>query len=228
MADSPMSGLGPRTPDGSSAAVVFDLGNVVIDVDFRRVLAAWSAASGRPLEELAARFVVDDPYRRFERGEITAEEYHRHICSALGAPLSFADFEQGWNAIYGGVIPGMEPLLRALSGRVRIACFTNTNELHKRSWTRLYAGTIALFERVFISSDMCCRKPEEPAFLRVAAELGLPPEELLFFDDHPDNVAGARRCGYDEVLVTSIADIQLALRSRGLDGSGRWTRDGKG
>jgi glucose-1-phosphatase len=214
--------------DGAPKAIVFDLGNVVIDVDFRRVLAAWSASSGRPIAELTSRFTVDEPYRRFERGEIGGEDYHRHVGASLGAPMSFAEFEQGWNAIFGGVIPGIEPLLRSLSGRVGLAYFTNTNELHKRCWSRLYAETIALFDRAFISSDMGCRKPEEAAFRRVAAELGCEPEELLFFDDHPDNVAGARRCGYDEVLVTSIADIQLALRSRGLDGSGRWTRDGPG
>ncbi|MBA2482166.1 MAG: HAD-IA family hydrolase [Planctomycetes bacterium] len=215
---------GRRRTDGGPRAIVFDLGNVVLDVDFARVLRAWSRASGVPLADIAPRFSVDEAYRRFERGEMAPAEYHRHICDTLGIGLSSTDFEQGWNAIFGGLVPGIEPVLRSLSGRITIACFTNTNEVHKRRWSELYAGTMALFDRVFVSSDMGCRKPDEAAFMRVATELGADPTELLFFDDHPDNVAGARRCGYDEVLVTSVQDVQTALRSRGLDGTGRWSR----
>ncbi|EPO8147351.1 glucose-1-phosphatase, partial [Morganella morganii] len=31
---------------------IFDMGNVIIDIDFKRVLSVWSNLSGKPLSEL--------------------------------------------------------------------------------------------------------------------------------------------------------------------------------
>jgi FMN phosphatase YigB (HAD superfamily) len=47
--------------------------------------------------------------------------------------------------------------------------------------------------------------------------MGFEPREVLFFDDSPDNVEGARTVGMQAVVVHSIADIREALSPLGVE-----------
>jgi len=51
-------------------ALLFDLGGVVIDVDWRRVFDVWANGARVPAAEIAARFLFDERYEAHERGEI--------------------------------------------------------------------------------------------------------------------------------------------------------------
>ena len=50
--------------------LLFDLGGVVIDIDFRRCFQRWADASGRGIDHIASRFDFDTTYERHERGEM--------------------------------------------------------------------------------------------------------------------------------------------------------------
>jgi putative hydrolase of the HAD superfamily len=41
--------------------------------------------------------------------------------------------------------------------------------------------------------------------------MGVRPERIVFFDDAPANIAGARACGLQVIQVTSVADVAAAL-----------------
>jgi hypothetical protein len=51
-------------------ALLFDLGGVVIDIDFGRMFARRAAYAGLPPEAIRAQFSFDALYERHERGEI--------------------------------------------------------------------------------------------------------------------------------------------------------------
>ncbi len=53
-------------------AWLFDLGNVVIGIDFDLALASWAAVAGKNLDDLRNRFHFDTSYERHERGQIEA------------------------------------------------------------------------------------------------------------------------------------------------------------
>lgn len=198
------------------AVVVFDLGGVVIDVDFARVLARWARLTGAEPARLRERFSHDDGFRRHERGELDDDGFRRHLERTLGIALSPAQFAEGWNAIFGGLQPGIVDVLDALKPRVRLACFTNTNTLHEVRWRELYGDAMERFERVFCSHRIGRRKPEPEAYVHVARELGVEPGRILFFDDGQAQVDGARAAGWEAERVASVADIRAALAARSL------------
>ena len=75
-----MSTLQPaRAPE----ALLFDLGGVLIDIDFGRALNAWAPHSALSPRELRETFSHDLPYQRHERGEIDGAEYFRHLATTL-------------------------------------------------------------------------------------------------------------------------------------------------
>jgi HAD superfamily hydrolase (TIGR01509 family) len=59
-------------------------------------------------------------------------------------------------------------------------------------------------------------KPERAIFDLTAQRFGVPPGELLFFDDHPANVAAARAAGWQAEQFTDAAAAAATLRQRGL------------
>lgn len=197
-------------------ALLFDLGGVLIDVDFNRVLEHWLPISQLSLEKLKAAFSADVPYQRHERGEITAEEYFAHLAENLQLQHDPAHIAEGWNAIFGGEITETLGLVQEARNRVPCYVFSNTNATHQAVWTARYPCLAQSFERIFVSSEMGYRKPERRAFEHVAGAIGIPPNAIMFFDDHIDNVEGARAAGLQAVHVREPADVRNALQALGL------------
>jgi hypothetical protein len=56
-------------------ALLFDLGGVVIELDFKRAFRVWADSSSGDPADIARRFAFDEAYRQHERGEIGASEY---------------------------------------------------------------------------------------------------------------------------------------------------------
>ncbi len=48
---------------------IFDLGNVIVDIDFNRVLGAWSDLTRIPLATLKQHFTMGEAFHQHERGE---------------------------------------------------------------------------------------------------------------------------------------------------------------
>jgi HAD superfamily hydrolase (TIGR01509 family) len=188
-------------------AWLFDLGNVVMGIDFDRALGHWADAAGCDADDLRQRFHFDEAYERHERGEIDAQEYFASLRSLLSIDLTDDQLAEGWNAIYTGLIAEVASLLPALARSRPLYAFTNTNFTHHRAWAALSASTLEPFERVFLSCSMGLRKPEADAFVAVAKGIGAPLERILFFDDTQENVIGAQAAGMGAVLVRSPQDV---------------------
>jgi FMN phosphatase YigB (HAD superfamily) len=202
-------------------ALIFDLGGVLVDVDFRRVLAEWAIAANVAQDRLAARFGPDEAYCAHERGELNETEYFASLRESLAIDLRDEQFLSGWNAIFGAPIEGMEWLVRALSRKLPVYVFSNTNRAHRAHWGPRYRALLAPIREVICSCDIGLRKPDPQAFLHVASRIGVKPSRAVFFDDLEDNVAGARAAGLHAFRSVCAADIRNALEQLGIgvDGS---------
>jgi HAD superfamily hydrolase (TIGR01549 family) len=196
-------------------ALLFDLGRVIIDIDFDRALACWAGHARCDWRSLGARFSHDDAYKRHEIGSIDDEAYFAALASSLGIAITGAQWLEGWNAIFVGEMPGIADLLAEAARHVPLYAFTNSNRAHERYWSERFADVLAHFQQVYVSSTIGLRKPDAEAFDHVVAAIGVPAERILFFDDNAENIAGARARGLATVQVTSVADIAKALRPPG-------------
>ncbi|MBL8228888.1 MAG: HAD-IA family hydrolase [Bryobacterales bacterium] len=61
------------------------------------------------------------------------------------------------------------------------------------------------------SCDLNCVKPEPGIYLECVTGLGVTPEETIFIDDRPNNVAGAAKVGLHAILHTSEAETRRAV-----------------
>ncbi len=194
-------------------ALLFDVGGVLIDVDFRYAFRHWADCAGVPVESIAQRFHQDAAYEAHERGEISAAEYFAALRQSLGIDLPDAVFDAGWCAIFRGEIPGVLPLLREAAASTPVYLFSNTNALHYARWGSLYPELLAPVRQVFCSQELGLRKPSTAAFDKVCSLIGIAPGRIAFFDDLPENVAAARAVGLAGYHVTTPEQTRRAVAS---------------
>src|SRR6202047_540404 len=132
----------PLLAPGTADALLFDLGRVVLDIDFNRTLFCWAGHAGCEVAHLVGRFSRDELYRRHEKGEISDAAFFAGLRSSLGVDLSDAEFLEGWNAIFAGGIPGIEPLLPRAAQRLPLYAFSNTNVPHVAYFSDRYADLL--------------------------------------------------------------------------------------
>lgn len=118
-----------------------------------------------------------------------------------------------------------EPLLK-LTTRIRktgIPCFLATNqEKHRVKYIeeQMFPGE---FDGVFASAHIGTVKPDEKFFKKVISDIqnkysGIEPADIIFFDDSPEHITGAKACGLDAHLYQTYKPAAKLL-SQALDKS---------
>jgi putative hydrolase of the HAD superfamily len=155
--------------------------------------AGWDPVRGDFWE---AYWVDRNPY---DRADLTAAEYWRRL---LGRPLVAAQLRQLTKLDTAGWLhPNPSSLAAAERARrrgLRLAILSNAplevaNGIDAAPW-------LAPFTRRFFSCRLRAVKPEPAAYEAVLKALGSRPNDIVFFDDRPANVAAAAELGIDSRL----------------------------
>jgi len=206
----------PRLSPGDADALLFDLGRVVLDIDFSKALDCWAGHAGCTPSDIAARWAIDESYHHHERGTISDEAFFEGLRRSLGIAITDEQFLDGWNAIFAGEMDGIAPLLERAAKHFPLYVYSNTNRAHVAHFTRVHAHTLKPFRELFYSSTIGMRKPEIAAFDHVVKAIGVPASRIVFFDDLVENVESARSLGIKAVRVKSSRDVADALTALGV------------
>lgn len=92
------------------------------------------------------------------------------------------------------------------SSGCRIGILTNmATKFFDRFVSRVFAEHIALADALVVSGKAGVSKPDARIYRMLEGQIGVSPEQILFFDDNPLNVQGAKSCGWNAAIFTSIA-----------------------
>ncbi|MFV8798951.1 glucose-1-phosphatase [Yersinia sp. LJYL362] len=182
---------------------IFDLGNVIVDIDFKRVLGVWSKLSSVPLATLSERFTMGEVFQQHERGEISDEDFARQLSDEMGLSLSFEQFAEGWQAVFVALRPEVITIMQKLRAEGhRVVVLSNTNRLHCNYWPQHYPEVAAAADHMYLSQDLGMRKPEARIYQHVLSAENIPAEQTVFFDDVEANIVAARIEGITGIHVT--------------------------
>jgi len=201
---------------GSADALLFDLGRVVINVDFSKAVACWAGHAGCAPDDIVLRYEQDQVYQHHERGTIEDAAFFANLRKTLGITITDDQFLEGWNAIFAGEVEGIAPLLARAAKHLPLYAFSNTNRAHVAHFSTAYAEVLSHFREIFLSSSIGLRKPDAEAYDHVVQAIGVPAERIVFFDDLAANIEGARARGLQAVQVRSSADVAAALDALGI------------
>jgi putative hydrolase of the HAD superfamily len=194
-------------------AVLFDLGNVIIPLDFRRCHEALAQLCPHPPEKVPKILGRSGLPQRFEQGEISAEDFVAETCRLLDMNISYADFWELWMRIFlpETLIP--EALFEGLRRNYRLLLLSNTNSIHFEMARERYP-LLRHFDGYVLSYEVGAMKPSPRIYQTAVERAGCLAGECLFIDDLEANVEAARREGMDAVRFESCGQLEAELRAR--------------
>ena len=187
--------------------IIFDLGGVIMDIDVKQTLKAFSRLGIKNIENYFGHGFAASFFSDHEAGRISDEEFLKEIKKLLTEEASNDAVEisdeaviDAWNALLLRFPPERISLLKEIKSRYRLFLFSNTNAIHYDKFREIYRNSFAgeledLFEKAYFSHSMGHRKPDIGGFELIIRENGLDPKQTLFIDDAFINVEGALKTG---------------------------------
>lgn len=172
--------------------ILFDLGNVIVDVDHSIQCRRLSRICGHSPDEIW-RFMLDELMEDLDAGRMPADVFHQKLEKQFAFGLPFLKFTSIFNDIFTLKRDSVQ-MLKELQLLFRLGLVSNTNPMHwtyiKRQWAvhRMFQSTILSFEVGFV-------KPEPHIYLEAARRFDVAPGQCIYFDDRQDLVDGARAVG---------------------------------
>jgi len=199
----------------TAEAVVFDLGKVLVDFDYRIAARRIAARARMSAPDIQAFIDHSRLLFRFETGRMTRGEFFAEVRSTTGFEGTLQEFTEFFSDIFTPI----EAMVR-LHSELRQAgiptfIFSNTNELavgHIRSRFPFFSD----FDGYILSYEHGSMKPDDPLYDVVEAKTRRRGPALLYFDDRPENVKTGSGRGWRAVHHISPDASRKAAQQAGL------------
>lgn len=197
------------------AAVVFDVGNVIVDWNVRAFYARLIPDQAR-LDWFLAEVVTPAWHFQHDAGRPFAETSAELIARFPAEADLIRVYGPRFNETVPGAIPGMIDLVEQLAA-ARVPLFAITNFSHE-FWPpfRCEWPVFDHFADIIVSGEERLTKPDPAIYQLALRRFGLAPGEAIFIDDRADNVEAADANGFVGHLFTGHAPLVAELVRLGL------------
>lgn len=181
--------------------VIFDLGGVLLNIDYHLTIQAFVDIGMSNFQELFTQAQQSELFDKIEVGEISSDEFLAEIKALMPSHVSEVAIRTAWNAMLLDLPSERLDFLLAVKEKYNTALLSNTNSIHLESFYKELKKVHNLkslddyFHKVYFSCDLGMRKPNPEIFLRVCELEGFNPSETLFIDDTIQHVEGAKQAG---------------------------------
>jgi putative hydrolase of the HAD superfamily len=191
-------------------------------VDFGGVLALPPSPEALARLQMISGFDDADAFlaslwrhrRSYDLGQVSAEEYWRLVGAERERDYDPAALERlcaedaaCWAVQNAALVAWLETLKAA---GLRLALLSN---IPREQWAALKDGLgwLSLCDVVVVSYELRIAKPDPEVYRLCLEQLSLRPDEVVFVDDHPDNIAAAAALGINALLFTTIDALRCEL-----------------
>lgn len=188
-------------------AIIFDFGNVLIDLDYPKVIRKFSEVAKKNQEDIDELVVTAPILQAFEKGKIEPKEFRIRFNELLGTNMGEAQFESIWNSMLKSITKERMNKVIKIGERFDTFILSNTNIIHEIAFEEmimLETGRDSLrdfVKEVYYSHEMGMRKPNRDCFQFVIEDIGLYASRMLFLDDRLDNVEAAQEVGMKAIQI---------------------------
>ena len=183
-------------------SIIFDLGNVLIDIDPSLTIDEIVNLGGVSWNESDSRPALENQIHLFEKGLLAPIDFYKRTCELLELFISFEEFVEAWNKTLLDIPQERWEMVKRLSGWYNLYLLSNTNEIHIQTIFYKYKRRFRqelLFEfmnKEYYSNCLGMRKPDKIIFDHVINDSQIKPEQTLFVDDQNTNIIAAAELGF--------------------------------
>jgi putative hydrolase of the HAD superfamily len=203
--------------------IIFDLGGVVITIDQPQAVRRFTELGLKDATQRLDPYTQEGIFGDLEAGKITAEEFRQEFSKLIGREATYEECQYGWQGYKKDVPQRNLQMLRKLRKEgYRIILLSNTNQ-YMMDWAESTAfdgeghPVGDYFDAVYLSFRVKMMKPDEQFFNYVLMQEQILPEETIFIDDGPRNVAAASQLGINTLCPVNgedwTGDLEEMLKS---------------
>ena len=201
--------------DPSPRSIVFDLGKVLLDFDYRIAAHALSTERGPAPEEIMRHFGSAPLLSRYETGLMTTAHFFEETRKITGYAGSKEEFAAAFGDIFTPIHSMIDLHEQLRQHGFQTWIFSNTNELavqHIRTKYPFFAN----FDGYVLSYEQKSMKPDSGIYDVVEKMTGCRSAEILYIDDRLENIeAGAAR-GWRVILQETPEKTLAQVQAMGL------------
>ena len=197
--------------------IVFDMGNVMIHFDPETFISRENITEPEDRKIIMNELFQSVEWAQMDSGILTEETAEPLIMNRIPERLKpvVRNLLYNW-AIPRAEIPGMPELVAELKkAGYGIYLLSNASAAQHRYWPLVPVSR--LFDGKLISCDVKVVKPAWEIYHLFTERFALDPEECLFIDDAPANVAAAIACGWQGIVFHGDAEELIRkMRNKGI------------
>lgn len=172
--------------------VLFDIGNVILHIDFISSLKKVIPAHLEDVDERLDRIMLRKD--EFEAGKIPIDEYFLWAVEQLEMEQQLDEFMHAWLDIFTPNLPMWRIIEQLHAEGHRLFLFSNVNNPHKDHILKNYP----IFEKFsggVFSYQTGHIKPEAAIYQRAIEQCQIIPEQTIYIDDLADNITAGKAAG---------------------------------
>jgi glucose-1-phosphatase len=195
--------------------IIFDLGGVLLDIDFQKSIDAFKNLGIENFEEMFSQFKADELFEKLERGELNEEDFYAAIKKRTKLPVTNDEIDNAWNALILHFRTKSLEYLEYLSHTCKLYLLSNTNSIHLKYFKQLFTKETGkpildvYFTKAWYSNEIGLRKPGTKIFEFILKEENLKAAETLFIDDTLSNIETAQKLGFKTHHLLPTERIEL-------------------
>lgn len=181
--------------------IVFDFGGVIADIDREQAVQAFIRLGVKDADRILDKYHQTGIFQELEEGTLTEEAYRNELGKLCGRTLSWEEVQQAWLGFFTGIDVRKLHYLETLRREgYKLYVLSNTNP-YVMGWacSERFSSEgkplTAYFEKLYLSYQIGCTKPDRRIFEFMLTDSKMQPEEILFVDDGASNIAAGRELG---------------------------------
>ena len=181
--------------------IIFDLGNVLYDIDFVKMNKVFNEFHVQNFEQYFTLSQSHSLFLDLEKGFVQPESFYDGFRAISNSDLTNEQIKEGWNALLVGFRPQSINWVKAHQNQFDTFLYSNTNQIHYDHFIPEFEREVAdypfesLFQTPYYSHKMGMRKPDPVSFTYILEKEGLVAGETLFVDDNEPNILAAASVG---------------------------------
>ncbi|MDR2804126.1 MAG: HAD family phosphatase [Dysgonamonadaceae bacterium] len=193
--------------------LVFDLGGVIITLDRDEAVRRFVEAGAKDAAERLNPYHQNGIFLELEEGKLSREEFYEVFWKETGSSASKEAIDAGWLGFMKDVPVAKLRLLERLNAEgYRLYLLSNTNPVIMEwalssDFSADRKPLDAYFDKLYLSYQLKCVKPDPAIFQKMIADSGLIPSETLFLDDGAANVQMGEQLGFRTYLPVNGEDF---------------------
>lgn len=199
-------------------AIIFDLGNVLVDFNHRIAAKRASSFTDKSPDEIFNLFFDSDLTCLFEEGKISPKEFFLKTKEILNLKLDYDKFLPIWNEIFFLTEENLKVynLANQLKDYYKIALLSNINVLHFDYLKKKFPHLFDAFHHIITSYEVEVRKPHPLIYKKTLELLETSASEVFYTDDRLELAESAKELGIKGFVFRGIEQLKKDLINSGI------------